>query len=105
MILVTSMLFALTRSNSLRQLPDLNQIIRRLKENCFGKRFNWNIFVGIAIIETSSNGPWISTYQSLSRFSMKITRLIRKTTCGRFRKARMDASLLIKEFAALIGVI
>ena len=44
------MLFALTRSNLLRQLPELNEIIRRLTANRYRKRFNRNIFMGIAII-------------------------------------------------------
>jgi hypothetical protein len=43
------MLFVLTRSNLLRQLPDLNQIIRRLNENCYQMQFNGNILMGIAI--------------------------------------------------------
>ena len=44
------MLFALTHSNLLGQLPDLNEIIRRLTANPYRKRFNRNIFMGIAII-------------------------------------------------------
>ena len=42
-------MFSLTRSNLLRQLPDLNEIIRRLTVNCDRYSFNRNIFLATAI--------------------------------------------------------
>jgi len=42
-------MFSLTRSNLLRQLPGLNENIRRLTANCYRKQFNRNIFMKIAI--------------------------------------------------------
>jgi hypothetical protein len=43
-------MLSLTRSNLLRQLSDLNEIIRRLTANCYRNRFNRNIFMTFAII-------------------------------------------------------
>jgi hypothetical protein len=42
-------MFSLTRSNLLRQLPDLNKIIRRLTVNRDRYSFNRNIFLATAI--------------------------------------------------------
>jgi hypothetical protein len=42
-------MFSLTRSNLLRQLPDLNKINRRLTVNCDRYSFNRNIFLATAI--------------------------------------------------------
>ncbi|MBW2490170.1 MAG: hypothetical protein JRE65_03360 [Deltaproteobacteria bacterium] len=42
-------MFSLTRSNLLRQLPDLNEIIRRLTVNRDRYPFNRNIFLATAI--------------------------------------------------------
>jgi hypothetical protein len=42
-------MFSLTRSNLLRQLPDLNEIIRRFMANCERYQFNRNIFLATAI--------------------------------------------------------
>jgi len=50
----TLRVFSLTRSNLLRQLPDLKEIIRRLTVNCCRKRFNRNKFMTFAIYPTRS---------------------------------------------------
>jgi len=42
-------MFSLTRSNLLKQLPDLNEIIRRLTVNRDRYSFNRNIFLATAI--------------------------------------------------------
>jgi hypothetical protein len=42
-------MFSLTRSNLLTQLPDLNEIIRRLTVNCDRYLFNRNMFLATAI--------------------------------------------------------
>ncbi len=42
-------MFSLTRSNLLRQLPDLNEIIQRLTVNRDRYSFNRNIFLATAI--------------------------------------------------------
>ncbi len=51
------MMFALTRSNLLRQLPDLNEIIRRLTIKYERKRINRNIFMETAIECNPSINP------------------------------------------------
>jgi hypothetical protein len=70
------MLFAITRSNLLIQIPNLNQIIQQLKETSYRKRFNGNIFMEIALNRMRYVMPIVTEgaliFRSVSRLEINI---------------------------------
>ncbi|MBW2491002.1 MAG: hypothetical protein JRE65_07640 [Deltaproteobacteria bacterium] len=82
-------MFSLTRSNLLRQLPDPNEIIRRITSNRDGYSFNRNIFLATAIIR--QKGRLLESNKKI--FNM----IFRGDVITILRKRRVSKGLSVEE--------